>query len=181
MASTVKRRPLPALVALLALLLLTSLVWWRVLNRSGGSTHTAKPCPVVTPSVRLPAPESLTVAVLNGTTKTGIAGRARTTLIADGFNVPRLASNVPKKRVNKIKLPAEIQYGPAARQGALLLRYYFPGASMVATKSKSKTITVSLGTKYRAVASARAVTAALARDKTVAGTPSATPSPVITC
>ena len=119
--------------------------------------------------------------MLNGTTRAGIAGRARTTLIADGFNVPGLAANVPRKRVNKIARPAEIQYGPASRQGALLLRYYFPGAALVPTKTTSKTITVSLGTKYRAVAPARAVSAALLRDKTVAGTPTATPSPVVTC
>ena len=38
MAEGTVRRPLPALIALLALTLLTALVWWRVLHR-GGSSH----------------------------------------------------------------------------------------------------------------------------------------------
>src|SRR3982750_2962517 len=37
MASTLLRRPLPALIALFALLLLTALVWWRVLHRADES------------------------------------------------------------------------------------------------------------------------------------------------
>jgi LytR cell envelope-related transcriptional attenuator len=184
MASTVRRRPLPALIALIALLVLTGLVWWRVLNRSGASEHTAvKPCPTITPAVRLPAQSAVTIAVFNATTKRGIAGAARQTLINDGFDVPGPAANAPVKRINKIPAAAEISFGPAARQGALLVRYYFPGATMVATKSKSKIVSVSLGKRYSAVAPVKSVTAALRRDHTVAGTPTtaATPSSGATC
>lgn len=181
MASTVTRRPLPALVALVALLLLTGLVWWRVLNRSGATGHQAKPCPTVTPAVHLPARNTVTVAVYNATTHVGIATKARQSLLADGFAVPTPAANASKKQLNKIAATATIQYGPAGRQGAMLLRYYFPGATMVATQSKSKTIAVALGSKYRAVASPASVDAALRRDKTVAGTPTTGPSPAATC
>ncbi len=181
MASTVKRRPLPALIALLALLLLTALVWWRVLNRSDASGDQAKPCPTPTPAARLPGPDAITVAVFNATTRSGIAAKARSALIDDGFKVPSPASNVTKKQVNKIKSSAEIRYAPAARKGALLLRYYFPGATMVPTQTKSTTISVSLGTKYKSVATAKAVQAALLRDKTVAGTPSPVPVASATC
>src|SRR5690348_13233861 len=104
MAGTVTRRPLPALVALLALLLLTALVWWRVLNRgtgngpeaAGGATHSV--CPTPTPTrtatrATLPAPADVTVWVLNATRRSGIAGKAQATLVRDGFHAAKAASN----------------------------------------------------------------------------------------
>ncbi len=181
MASTAARRPLPALVALVALLLLTGLVWWRVLNRSSASEHQPKPCPTPTVRTKYPSQDALTLAVFNATTRSGIAGRARSTLITDGFNVPALAANAPKARVNKIKQIAEISYGPASRPGAMLLRYYFPGATMVASKTKSKTITVTLGTAYKGIVAQKTVDAALKRNDAVVGTPTPSPSPSPTC
>ena len=49
MASTTVRRPLPALIALLALLLLTGIVWWRVINRNDAEDSSAS-CPTSTPT-----------------------------------------------------------------------------------------------------------------------------------
>ena len=72
MASSLVRRPLPALIALFALLLLTALVWWRVLHRAD-STAALPNCPTPTPTApptqTLPAPPTVTVQVLNGTFK----------------------------------------------------------------------------------------------------------------
>jgi hypothetical protein len=160
-ASALTKRPLPALVALLALLLLTSLVWWRVLHRGGGGTAAA-PCPTHTASATLPAPARITVSVLNATKRSGIAARARTTLVTDGFNVPKAAANDgPKAKVPGV---AEIRYGPKARNEAAMLHYYFPGARMVAVKGTTSTVVVSLGAKYRSVATPTTVQAALRRD-----------------
>lgn len=182
MASSTARRPVPALVALVALLLLTGLVWWRVLNRSNASEkQQAKPCPTPTVAVKYPAREKLTLAVLNATTRTGIAGRARTTLIQDGFNVPSLAANAPTKTINKLKVSAEIAYGPAGKQGAQLVAYYFPGAKLTQTTTKSATITISLGTLFKGVASQTSVETALGRAHAQVGTPTPSPSPSPTC
>jgi hypothetical protein len=181
MASTTKRRPLPALIALLALLLLAALVWWRVLNRSSGKTEQAKPCPTITPAVVLPAPTAVTLRVLNSTTRNGIAGKARTVLTEIGFDVPSAAGNDNRKLLNKIKTTAQIRYGPTQTQSARLLAYYLPGATLVPTTSKSSTIVVSLGTKYRGVASATTVQADLKRDHAVAGSPTPTPSGSASC
>ena len=181
MASTTKRRPLPALIALLALLLLAALVWWRVLNRSNGKTEEAKPCPTVTPAVVLPAPTAVTLQVLNSTTRVGIAGKARTVLTQIGFNVPSAAGNDSPKRLNKIKTTAQIRYGPTQAKSARLLAYYLPGATLVPTTSKSSTIVISLGTKYRGVASATTVQAKLERDHAVAGSPGPTSSATASC
>jgi LytR cell envelope-related transcriptional attenuator len=181
LASTLTKRPLPALVSLLALLLLTALVWWRVLHRSDGDDHAAtcpSPTPTATAGVTLPAPGSITVAMLNSTTRAGIASKARKTLIADGFKVPTLAANDSAKKQNKITTTAEIRFGPTGKQAASLVRYYFPGASLVSTTSKSATVVVSLGAKYRAVAAPAAVKVALKSDKVAVANP--TPTPTLT-
>lgn len=178
MASTVTRRPLPALVALLALLLLTSLVWWRVLHRGADTKRAAAPCP--SPSITqttLPAPSSITVAVLNSTTRSGIGAKARSTLINDGFRVPVAAKNDTATKRNKIKSTAEIRFGPTGKQAASLLRYYFPGAAMVTTTTKTATIVVSLGARYKQLATAAAVQAALKGDHVAVSSSPPSPAP----
>jgi hypothetical protein len=160
-ASPSVRRPLPAVIALAALLLLTGIVWWRVLNRDTGSSA-APTCPTEgPPAVTLPAPNLITVQVLNATDRTGIAEKARSTLVNDGFNSPNAAANDKPK----VKIPgvAQIRYGSKGAPGAKLLHYYLPKAKLVATKSKSATVIVSLGQRYQGVTSSSAVSAALQR------------------
>ena len=186
MASTFTRRPLPALIALLALLLLTALVWWRVMNRDGGtSSADAKNCP--TPSTAstsatstgaaaartLPPQKTVDVQVLNATTRNGIAGKARTALLADGFQSTLRANDDMTK--NKVTGTAQIRFSAANKPGAELLQYYFPGAQLLQVSTPSQQVTVSLGPRYTAVQSQKAVTARLAADKVRLTT--ATPAP----
>lgn len=178
MAALPTRRPLPALVALLALLLLTALVWWRVLHR-GGDSSTSSGCQTQTPHAVLPAPSLVTVQVLNATKRNGIGSRARSTLVTDGFNVPAAAANDrPKVRVPGV---AEIRYAAKGAKGAQLLHYYFPGARMVPVTGKSAVVVVSLGEKYRTITSRSAVEATLQRRQidlstSAPGTPSSSPT-----
>jgi hypothetical protein len=189
MTSARLRRPLPALVALFALLLLTALVWWRVLHRSPShpaaqpTCHTPKPTPT---SHALPAPADVTVNVLNGTYKlkkhrAGIAGKVQTMLIKDGFRVPAQAGNDTK---NKVRIVAQISYGPKGKAGATLLNYYFnEQAKLVPTTTKSATITLSLGRKYQHLSSKAQVAKALAANN-VSGSstsPSGSPSRTTGC
>lgn len=187
MPSTVTRRPLPALVALVGLLLLTAIVWWRVLHRGSSADGAAKPCPTptVTATATLPPPAQVTVDVLNSTKRNGIATRARTLLASAGFNTPHAAGNDnPKVHVTGI---AEIRYGPAGRSGAQLLSYYLPGAKLVPTSSRTATVVVSLGQRYKGVASQRTVTTELQTHKIALATTSptphstASPSPTASC
>ena len=179
MAGVATRRPVPALIALVALLLLTALVWWRVLHR-GGNSSTGSDCPTQAPHKQLPAPGLVTVQVLNATRRNGIASHARTTLVNDGFNVPNAASNdKPKAHIPGV---AEIRFGPSGRQGAQLLHYYFPDARMVPTQSKYAVVVVSLGAKYQRVTSRSAVEAALQRQRIdLASAAPASPSSSATC
>jgi hypothetical protein len=172
------RRPLPALIALIALLLLTALVWWRVLHR-GGTSSGATTCTTQAQHAVLPAPGQVTVQVLNATKRNGIARRARTTLVTDGFNVPGPATD-DKPKVH-VRGAAEIRFDRKARKGAQLLHYYFPTARMVPTAGKSSVVIVSLGEKYRQVASRSAVQATLQRQQidlstATPGAPSSTPT-----
>jgi LytR cell envelope-related transcriptional attenuator len=181
LASTLTRRPLPALIALLALLLLTALVWWRVMHRDDGH-ETATPCPTHTAVETLPAPARITVTVLNATKRNGIGANTRTALVTDGFNVPKPASNDnPKTKVPGV---AEIRYGPTGKKGATLLSYYFPGARLVPTTGKTATVVVALGNKYVRVAAVSTVQAALKKANIEVETATSTstgPSPSHTC
>lgn len=179
MTSSMARRPMPALVALLALLGLTAIVWWRVLHRDSGSSA-GTPCSSSSSSARitLPAPAAITVQVLNATNRTGIAAKARTALAADGFNLPAQAGNDTKYR-GKVTSTAQIRYGPKGKSGAMLLRYYFPGAQLVPGTTTSATVVVSIGAKYHAVATQSAVQVELTRDHVALATtsPGASNSP----
>jgi hypothetical protein len=154
-------------VFLLALCLLAALVWWRVLHRDD-SSHAAKQ-PTCQPSnspKTLPQPGAVTVTVLNSTKRNGIAGAARTVLIKDGFRSPEKAQNDDKQFGGHGVLPgvAEIRYGPLGTDGARLLGYYFPGATLVKTQATDSTVFVALGTKYKAVNTPAKVAAALKAD-----------------
>ena len=184
MASSFTRRPLPALIALIALLLLTGLVWWRVLHRGGDGGASGAHCPTPTTTSSAPSPEALptpgqvTVQVLNATTRTGIAAKARTALIQAGFNSPSAATN-DRVRVRGV---AEIRYGPTGAKGARLLSFYFPGATLVPNDAnKSATVVVSLGQRYTKVAPDQVVKDALTRAHLTTASPSPTPSASPSC
>jgi len=163
MPSTTMRRPLPALIFLLALLLLTALVWWRVLNRHDTTSSASPSCSTSsTNSTVLPTPPVVTVEVYNSTKRSGIAKGARLALLKDGFRIPDQASNDPNKVL--VSGVAEIRYPPDTVNGAKLLSYYFPTAVLKQTNATDGKVVVSLGAKYTRVASQTTVTAALKRD-----------------
>ena len=182
MASSVKRRPLPALIGLTALLVLAAVVWLRVLHRSDSKPKASgTPCPTSTRSVpagvALPNPSTVSIQVLNATGKGGLAGRTQAQLQADGFAAAAGAGNDAANR-NKIKASAVIRFGPAAKAGATLLRYYIPGAVLTPVTTRSATVVISLGNGFRSLATKEQVAAALKADHiTVSGAPSAPASP----
>jgi hypothetical protein len=164
------RRPLPALVFLLALTLLAALVWWRVLARDDGHAATEPACTPSTASTapkHLPERAAVTVQVLNSTKRQGIATRAQKVLTQAGFDTPAAAANDSKDYPGysgEIKGVAQIRYGPSGKPGAQLLHYYFPDATMVPTGEKDATVLVSLGETYSGkvlVATAKQVPAKL--------------------
>jgi len=170
------RRPLPALAFLVGLVLLTALVWWRVIHR-GGEAHArvaAAPTscsPSPTPTTTLPLPAAVTVQVLNSTQRAGLAGMVGQTLTQDGFVSAGAPGNDDLSKHAAVAGVAEIRYGPSGQAGATLLTYYVPGATLVAdTTRTTAVIDVALGAKFSALAASADVTKALAAAHITQGT-----------
>ena len=167
-----QRRPLPALICLVALTLLTALVWWRVLNRDSGSAHTSSSCekPKTSQTV-LPRPETVTVFVLNSTNRGGLAKSTATALGKVGFKVSGYGNDTGNPVISGV---AEIRFSPDQKPGATLLGYYITHAKLVQLPtSSSQKLEVSLGNQFNAVATAAGAARAMqAANTTVSPTPS---------
>ncbi len=163
MARATPRRPLPALIFLLALSLLTALVWWRVINRANDDNKptASGACPSASSAAvtSVPAPSAVTVTVLNSTDRSQLAATTTDTLKKYGFTVGLPANDSSGAAVAGV---ADIRYGPAGAAAATLLSYYFPGASLNAAQRTDDQVVVSLGTRFTAVATPSAVAQALA-------------------
>jgi hypothetical protein len=164
MSTATRRRPLPALAFLLALSVLTGIVWWRVLHRPEPAGNAVQP-PVVgqsascTPgakTIRLPSPRSVTVVVLNGSGRNLLATRVTGQLKSRGFK-----TGTPDT-TSTLSGVGEIRYGPAGRAGATLLGYHVPGAKLTPATSSGARITLVLGEGFRSLAPIAAVNQAVA-------------------
>ena len=168
MATSSARKPLPALAFLLALSILTALVWWRVLHRSDSSKAASSPpsCTAsATPTVSVvPAPGAVTVTVLNSTDKTGLAAQVTGFLTTDGFKTGTPTNDTSAR--SPVAGVAEIRFGPTGAAAAKLLMFYVPGATLVPDATKTDaSIDLAVGAKYTAVASTTDVAKALTSAK----------------
>jgi hypothetical protein len=163
MSTSTARRPLPALAFLLALTVLTAIVWWRVLHRPNGTGSTATGPSSVQPScspagktLALPKPSTVTVTVLNGSNRYQLATQVTSQLKARGFK-----TGTPNDAPSQLSSIGQIQYGKAGKAGATLLGYYLPGAALVAQSRSDAAVTLVLGAAYHALATPAAVTKSL--------------------
>lgn len=172
MSARSARRPVPALVFLLALAILAVVVWVRVADRDsaasdGGATSCAS-------APQLPASAAVTVTVLNGTDKQGLAGT-----VLDGFAGVGFA----KGNVGNTETPFDgvgtITYGPNGALSALLVSYYLPGATFATDTREDTGVTVTVGAGFTALADPAAAAAAQASAR-VSQTPAAPPSGEVT-
>lgn len=168
MSVSTVRRPLPALVFLLVLSMLTAIVWWRVLHRPDASSSTAPKSSTAAPltctpggkAIRLPAPNSVLVVVLNGADRNQLATQVSTQLKARGFR-----TGTPTNAPTTMPGIAEIQFSSAGRAGATLLSYYVPGARLVAGTPVGSSVNLVLGTGFHALAAQATVNKAVANAK----------------
>jgi hypothetical protein len=165
MSTSTARRPLPALAFLLALTVLTAIVWWRVLHRPDGTSTTATgpstvqqpTCSPIGKTLTLPKPAAVSVTVLNGSNRYHLATEVTTLLTARGFK-----TGTPNDAPSQLAGIGQIQYGKAGKNGATLLGYYLPGAALVAANRSDAAVTLVLGAAYHALATPAAVTKSLA-------------------
>jgi len=184
MASVSARRPLPALIFLLGLSLLTALVWWRVIHRSDSGhpkSEGTKTCASTTSKV-VPQPGSVTVKVLNSTDRLHLARTVSTQMSKLGFHMVAYGNDSS----GTVSGVAEIRYGTNSTEGATLVSLYLPGATLVPTQEADTQIVVSLGSKYKTLASPTQAKAAMnsqhitqqpARPNPAAATPTASATP----
>ena len=177
-----RRRPLPALVCLIALTLLTALVWWRVLNRNDGSAEAKnKDSCSNSQQTTLPYPSKVTVSVLNSTKRTGLAKTTAGRLTKLGFKISGYGNDTGHRQIAGV---GEIRYTADQKLAAKLLTYYFPGATEVAlTDEAAGKLVMSLGAKYTSIPAASSIRAAMTADgvKVQPRTATAAPSPSPTC
>ena len=169
------RRPLPALICLLALTLLTALVWWRVLTRDSGTAASTKcPTSTVTP---LPQPASVSLLVFNGTQRNGLAKTTAAALQKLGF-----AINGYQNDTKPVTGVAEIRFSPDDSQQATLLSYYVPGAKLVPLDATtSNRLILSLGAQYKSLATPAQVSSAMASAHVTLAPKNGVPAPSATC
>jgi hypothetical protein len=163
------RRPLPALAFLLALTLLTALVWWRVIHRADGSAP--KPTPTKTcttttlpASTIVPANADVSIEVLNSTNKAGLAGTTNADLVKLGFKQAAAPGNDTTSR-SPVAGVAELRFGPAGKPSADLLAFYLPGSVLVADQRTGSIVDIAVGAQFTALATPDAVASAMKAAK----------------
>lgn len=172
-----RRRPLPALISLIALTLLTSLVWWRVLHRDSGTAKSSNTCIPGSSQRVLPHPSNVNVTVFNSTRRTGLAKTTAARLTKLGFKVSNFSNDAGHRQIAGV---GEIRYAPDQKSAADLLVYYFPGAQQVPlTQEGAGKLIVSLGSKFTAIPAQSSIRAAMnaAHVKVLSRTQTRTPSP----
>ncbi len=185
MAGASVRRPLPAVVFILLLSLLSAIVWYRVLNRTpatadkGTATTTTsrscapKPATKTTGKAKTTAPSravpvvwprtaAVRVIVLNGTTRAGLAKSVAGQLRTRGFTI----SSITNDKVDTVTA-TQVRYGPALATAAKLVQLYLPGSRLVPNSGKAATVTVSLGSSYSRLSTDAAVAKAKRTTTTV--------------
>ena len=177
---------MPALVFLLALAVLAVVVWVRVADRDSAASGSGTPC---ASAPELPANAAVTVTVLNGAGRDGLASNALNTFAAAGFGRGNFDNTDAFGGV------ATVTSGPNGTRGALLVSYYVPGSTVATDDRGDNSVTVTLGAKFTALSTPQQAQAlikkAMLSQSVPAPKPGATtsgssaaatsPSPVATC
>lgn len=150
--SRVRRRWPRVLAALLVLAVVVAGAWsaWRWLQHDDAIDATVVPTPVcrtptlATPKV-LPAPDGVTVAVANGTDRSGLAVATADALAARGFTVTDIGNtDRPVK-----KGTAQVRYAERDLDSAITVASYLPGATLVEVpKMAGADVAVWLGPEF---------------------------------
>lgn len=180
MSARSARRPVPALVFLLALAILAIVVWVRVADRDSAADTGATPKCATTTTV--PANASVTISALNGTDKPDLASQTVAAFVAVGF-AQGGADNAPAPYDGI----AIITVGPNGEATGKLVQFYLPGAVIQTDARQDLSATVTVGAQYTALAAPAAVAAAMKKDGVVqqaapaAGATTPVPQPSPTC
>jgi hypothetical protein len=149
------RRPLPALVLLLALSILAAVVWLRVLHRGDESAAAACPGRRHTSATQLD-PKRVKVRVYNSTNRGGLARTVADQLHRRGFSIAG-TSNDPLSDTREVHGVGEIRYGTYGTQQATLLSWYLPGIKLTEDPRTDSIVDVAIGPGFRTLATSAQV------------------------
>jgi hypothetical protein len=149
------RRPLPPLVFLAVLAVAAAAVWVYVLRSDGGQGTSNVACTTAPTDL---APSSVTVHVLNATSKQGQATTVAKDLQSRGFQVGAPDNDRSGRTVSGV---GEIRHGARGKEAAALLAAYLPGATDYQDTRATGTVDLVIGPAYEKLATPDQVTAAL--------------------
>jgi len=123
----------------------------------------AEPTPCITlaifPVTFVPAPNEVSIRVLNGSKRVGVAGITGEILETAGFNV----LEVGNLGADNVSAAAEIRFGKKSRSAAILLQAYIVNAVLVQDNRKDTSIEVVVGQGFESVRDKKEVEVELAR------------------
>jgi LytR cell envelope-related transcriptional attenuator len=153
------RRPVPALILLVALSVLTLVVWWRVLHRGEEPAEAQGGCQVPTLAAIAVNPRAVKLRVYNATDRVGLAKAVADQLRKRGFSIAT-TSNDPLGGNRRVQGVGELRYGPGGANQALMTSLYFPGIRLAQDPRTDAIVDIAIGPSYKAVATAAQVTKA---------------------
>ena len=140
------RRPLPPLIFLLVLALAAAGVWWNVLQKDkerkadeAAACATAREAP---PSLD---PTTLSVRVLNGTDRAGLAQQVAGEMQRRGFTVAEIGNDDTDREVIG---PGEVRHGPRGADAARFVALLLPGAGDYPDTRATEQIDLVLGPEF---------------------------------
>ena len=145
-----RRQRRRALIVIGTVLLGLFFAFWYALSyyqqgqTSQGASAAGPTCQPADPDV--PAPEQISVTVLNSSNRTGLAAATARQLGQLGFTIVDAANDKTGRDAPSV---AELRYGEGGRPGALVLRDYLPsGTKMHKDKREDDSIDLALGAKF---------------------------------
>jgi LytR cell envelope-related transcriptional attenuator len=155
-----RRRPLPALVLLLVLVLAALFVWSNVLSDEHARDKAqAAACASASAAPASLDPTTVTLRVFNATDQAGRAAEVATTLQSRGFVVEEIANDSSDAEVTGV---GELRYGPTGKAAADYVRLFLPGATDRTDTRATDVVDVVLGPDFGGLATEDQVAAALA-------------------
>jgi hypothetical protein len=157
------RRPLPPLIFLLVLALVSVGVWWNVFRQDAElRAEQDAACAEAEAAPQALDPATVSVRVYNASDQAGLAQSVADDLAARGFTIAEIANDGSGREVTGV---GEVRHGPSGKGTAAFVALYLPGAELYQDIRATKQVDLVLGPDFvigESLATDDDVTAALA-------------------